>query len=233
MLDSTQNMQSIAYEKLKEMIINFKLKPGDKIVLNNMTKLLGIGRTPIREALIKFKDQDLVKVIPQSGTYISKIDLKKAEDAMFLRKLVENKIVEMAIEKNDNDLKTKLARILSIAKIQENQQDKNNFFHFDNEFHKAFYTALNKEDIWNWMQFLNIQLERFRYLRLSLKELQWSTIINQHEIIYEAVINHDSILGIRELDNHLSLMFNEEKELIKAYPDYFENTNLYKKNALS
>lgn len=224
MLSNTKNMQSIAYDKLKEMIITLELKPGEKIVLNNIINTLGIGRTPIREAFIKFKEQDLVKVIPQSGTYISKIDLKKAEDAMFVRKLVENKIVKLAIEKNDPALKSKLARILSIARIQENQQDKNSFFHFDNEFHKAFYTSLNKEDIWQWMQFLNIQLERFRYLRLSVEELHWSTIIDQHEIIYKAVVDQNSALGAREIDEHLSLMFNEEKELIKAYPNYFENT---------
>lgn len=78
MLPDIRNMQTIAYDKLKEMIVTLELKPGEKITLNKVIDTLGIGRTPIREALIKFKDQNLVKVIPQSGTYISKIDLKQA-----------------------------------------------------------------------------------------------------------------------------------------------------------
>ena len=223
MLPDIRNMQTIAYDKLKEMIVTLELKPGEKITLNKIIDTLGIGRTPIREAIIKFKDQNLVKVIPQSGTYISKIDLKQAEDAMFVRKLIEKKIVAMAINKDDNDLKNKLAKILDFAKAKENQQDKRNFFHFDNEFHKSFYTAVDKEDIWNWMQTLNIQLERFRYLRLSVEDLQWSTIIEQHESIFNAVINKDIPLGTHEIENHLSMMFKEEEELISAYPDYFTN----------
>ncbi len=224
-LTSPKNMQSIAYDKLKEMIISLKLKPGEKIVLSDLISTLGIGRTPIREALIKCKEQGLVKVIPQSGTYISKIDLKKAEDAMFVRKLVETEIVQLAINKKDDALKSKLTKILAIAKIQENQQDRLSFFHFDNEFHKAFYTAADKEDIWTWLQSINVELERFRYLRLSVGELHWSTIIKQHELLLNAVSSHDANLGINEISEHLSLMFNEEKNLLKTFPNYFENSS--------
>lgn len=225
MLSSTKNMQAIAYDKLKEMIISLKLQPGEKIVLKDLIRTLGIGRTPIREALIKCKEQGLVKVIPQSGTYISKIDLKKAEDAMFVRKLVETKIVQLAITKKDDTLKSKLTGILAIARIQENQQDRLNFFHFDNKFHKAFYTATDKEDVWTWLQSINVELERFRYLRLSVGELHWSTIIKQHELLLNAVGSHDTNLGADEISKHLSLMINEEKNLLTAFPNYFENSS--------
>lgn len=220
---TTNNMQTAAYKELKAMIITLKFKPGQKIILNDIIATLGIGRTPIREALIKLKEQDLIQVIPQSGTYISKIDLKQAEDAMFVRKLIEKKIVQMAINKNDQQLKNNLLSILATAQIKENQQDKNSFFHFDNEFHKLFYTSVNKENIWNWMQSLNTQLERFRYLRLTSEDLNWSTIIDQHKKILDAVIKVDPKLGEKEIGNHLNLMVSEKDNLLKKYSDYFKN----------
>jgi len=145
MLPDIRNMQTIAYDKLKEMIVTLELKPGEKITLNKIIDTLGIGRTPIREAIIKFKDQNLVKVIPQSGTYISKIDLKQAEDAMFVRKLIEKKIVAMAINKDDDDLKNKLAKYWISLKQKKISKTKEIFFILIMNFINLFILPLIKK----------------------------------------------------------------------------------------
>lgn len=72
------NLQQQAYESIRKQIIYSELAPGSKISDKVLEEQLAIGRTPIREALIQLRNQELVKTIPQSGTYVSKIDIRSA-----------------------------------------------------------------------------------------------------------------------------------------------------------
>lgn len=61
------NLQQQAYESIRKQIIYSELAPGSKISDKVLEEQLAIGRTPIREALIQLRNQELVKTIPQSG----------------------------------------------------------------------------------------------------------------------------------------------------------------------
>lgn len=69
------SLQSQAYQAIRKQIIYADLEPGRKISEKALEEHLAIGRTPIREALIQLRQQELVYTIPQSGTYVSKINL--------------------------------------------------------------------------------------------------------------------------------------------------------------
>ena len=63
-----------------------------------------IGRTPLREALVILKNDELIKTIPQSGTYVTYIDLKNALAARFMRQAIEQKIIGKAATMPDKKL---------------------------------------------------------------------------------------------------------------------------------
>lgn len=62
------SLQSQAYQAIRKQIIYADLEPGRKISEKALEEHLAIGRTPIREALIQLRQQELVYTIPQSGT---------------------------------------------------------------------------------------------------------------------------------------------------------------------
>ena len=92
MLNPT-NFQSQAYESIKELILTAKLIPGQKISEKELEQRLTIGRTPIREAIIRLRREALIHVVPQSGTYISKISIKQIEEARFVRETLEKEVL--------------------------------------------------------------------------------------------------------------------------------------------
>ncbi|MDU6522850.1 MAG: GntR family transcriptional regulator, partial [Enterococcus sp.] len=69
------SLQSQAYQSIRKKIIYSDLEPGKKISEKGLEGMFNIGRTPIRESLIQLRQQELVYTIPQSGTYVSQIDL--------------------------------------------------------------------------------------------------------------------------------------------------------------
>lgn len=216
------SLQTQAYQAIRKKIIYCELVPGKKISEKNLEELLHIGRTPIREALLQLKKQGLVDTIPQSGTYVSKIDLESASNARFVREQLERKImVECCAKLTDSNLKI-LKTILKEQEVAIQNFDHQQFFFTDNLFHEACFEIAGRKEIWDWIDDYNTHLERYRWLRVSTIGLKWDTLMQQHYQLLEALASKNT----EEVDfltaAHLHLMLNEQDAVIKNFPDYFE-----------
>ena len=89
---TTRNSKNI-YSELKDMIQFLDLKPGQAISESQLCVSLGVSRTPVREALIRLADEKLVCFFPQSGTYVTRIDLDYIKELGLMRSLIERSIV--------------------------------------------------------------------------------------------------------------------------------------------
>lgn len=224
MNESPFNKQNQAYSQILDKILRNEYTPGQRITEKKIEENLQIGRTPIREALLRLRRENLVYAVPQSGTYVTKIDLNAAISARFVRENIERKIVMEASELGGNLLLTQARNAIERQKKYAEQKEYNLFFDADEEFHKSFYLATNHAQVWDWLQITNAQLNRFRWLRLTMSELPWKKLIIQHCDILDAVESHNPKLAASKLLEHLQLMLDEEKEVVNTYPDYFYNS---------
>ncbi|KRL61428.1 GntR family transcriptional regulator [Latilactobacillus fuchuensis] len=221
----TTNMQTTAYDLILQKILLADYIPGQKISENMITADIQLGRTPVREALIHLKKDKLIEVIPQSGTYVSRIDLVSAKNARFVRENIEKEVVKEATQHHSEAVVTRLTEIIQLQQHYLQENDAVHFFAMDDEFHRAFYEAINKTQVWDWLQILNTQLTRFRWLRLKISDLKWQTLIDQHSAILKAIETQDSRLATKLVVDHLHLMLEEQQRLITVFPDYFINVD--------
>ncbi|MCT2886257.1 GntR family transcriptional regulator [Levilactobacillus brevis] len=221
----TNNMRSEAYNEIRYRIMHNKYTPGQKVSEKVISDELGIGRTPVREAIIRIERDGLIDVIPQSGTYISKIDMNTANNARFVRQIMEGEIMLEATGRMTDAFYQELQANMVEQERVVQKRDPDAFFDADEAFHKLFYMAADREEIWNWLQTINTQLNRFRWIRLKVSDLNWATLLNQHRDILKAV--HDRNLDdVRfEITAHLRLMLSERKYLLSRFPDYFMNVS--------
>lgn len=217
------NLQNQAYQQIIGRILRSEYKPGQKISQKNIEEDLQLGRTPVREALLRLKRDGLIYSIPQSGTYVTKIDLDAAINARFIRENLEGKIVAEAATLKDNLLLTQARDAIKLQEKYAANGQYHEFFNADEEFHKTFYLMTDHIQVWDWLQTINIQFNRFRWLRLAISDLPWGTLIEQHKEILNAVENHDPIWAVNAATKHLHLMFEEEMAVLKMYPEYFDN----------
>lgn len=220
---TSENLQIQAYQAIRNQIIYSELPPGSKISEKNLEDYLKIGRTPIREALIKLRQENLVYTIPQSGTYISQIDLEKASNARFVREILESKIMIECCAKIDTVSSEELANLIEKQVEAMKNADSKSFFQYDNLFHQTCYRIANRLEIWNWMNSNNTHLERFRWLRLLTADLDWNAIIDQHKAIYHAIIQRNPEEVEFQTSLHLHMMLNEQAAVTKHFPEYFKN----------
>ena len=99
---------SFAYKILKENILRLDLKPGEELREIDLFQSLNMSRTPIREALILLKHDGLIETLPQSGTFVTKIDKEKFEDGKMLRICVEEKMIQLACDTFSDEYLKKL-----------------------------------------------------------------------------------------------------------------------------
>ena len=93
MTKKRESLTECAYRKIKQMIVNGQLSPGMEIKNQQMQDMLGLGRTPVHEALIRLQQEKLVEVIPRKGVRISRLSLKSIHDIFELRIMLEPAIL--------------------------------------------------------------------------------------------------------------------------------------------
>src|SRR4051812_17992751 len=95
-MDPGQPKSAQVYNLLRTAIILLALPPESVINERLVCEQLKISRTPLREALSRLSAERLVTVIPNSGTYVSKIDLQTVFDGQLVRDALEMKVVRLA-----------------------------------------------------------------------------------------------------------------------------------------
>lgn len=216
------SLQSQAYQAIRKQIIYADLEPGRKISEKALEEHLAIGRTPIREALIQLRQQELVYTIPQSGTYVSKISLVSAENARFVREQLEEQIMIECCSKLDTQTRIVLETILEEQEKAVKINDERAFFRADNLFHEACFEIAGRKEVWNWLDDHNTHLERFRWLRVTIQGLPWETIMEQHYDLLKALVDKKPEEARFQTGLHLHMMLKEQETVTQRYPEYFQ-----------
>lgn len=221
-----ENNQSRAYRRLKERILKNELKPGAKVSKKDLVHQLGIGETPVREAILRLQKEGLMTVIPQSGTYISKIDLQEVYEARFVRENIEEIVAQEVAQVITPVQLAELENKLKIQQIYFEARDHDHYFQLDEEFHQTLYEIANKQHVWEWLQLLNTALNRFRYLRLEVAELGWDNILKEHrEIVALIASNDQEALGVA-IRHHIHKVNEDAEAVVAAFPTYFTSQDV-------
>jgi len=210
------------YEVIKTNIIKLNMAPGNRVSEQEISDLLNVSRTPVREAFIKLAKEGLLYILPQRGTYISYIDLGIVEDARFIRESLEKSVLKIATEKFPEELLDKLQEIINIQKKHVEQKLFFEFLEMDEEFHKTIFIGCNKERTWTFIEQINAEHKRVRMLTF-IADINWKNVIEQHQQILNSIRNHDEQFGQEVISNHIQKLIFEQVELKEKYPQYFKD----------
>lgn len=212
--------RAYSYNLLKERILHLELKPGTKISEKEIADELQVSRTPVREAFMKLAEEELLDIIPQSGTIVSHINLEHVEEGRFMREKMEKEIVTLACVSFPEEFRFRLETNIA---MQEVCIGKNNFyrlFELDEEFHQILFQGTGKLRTWKMLQQLNIPFNRLRLLRLA-EDSNLEVIISQHKEIYRLITERKTDQAVQVMEAHLRLVVIEQESIKAKYPHYF------------
>lgn len=218
--DSNESARDYAYNVIKENIVNLTLKPGETISDIKISELLGISRTPIREAINKLKDEsNIIDVFPQKGMRVSLIDVKIVNETKFLRLALEKEIIKIVCKvAEENDI-LKLKQIYSMQVFCYENKIFKEVSKLDSSLHEHIYKIADMEKLYKMIKPAFIHYDRVRILEMSEEHLK--NTIEDHRKLIVAIENKNSDDAVKIMDSHLGRWELNEKKLRKKYPDFF------------
>ncbi len=219
---TNETIKNYVYNILKDSIINARLIPGAQVSEQELADKLEVSRTPVREALIHLHQEELVEIIPQKGTYISKINEQSVEESRYMREILEVEITKLAVETFPESYLFLLEENLHSQELYLKQKNYEKLFQYDNDFHRIIYEGTNKMRIWESIQNISGQLNRVRIMGLTLdSEEIWNLVYTEHKQIFNKIKNHEKE-GLSEiLIRHLERGKTHIKTIKEQYAEYF------------
>ena len=226
----TENNREYAYRVLRYNIMNLKLIPGETLNENEICQYMNVSRTPVHEALTLLKQEQLVNIVPQSGSHVSLISLKNIREGLFFRKTIEASIYHQIAGNISSKYLDAMNENLKEAETILNSCEDGNipiheYIQLDDYFHQIAYIAAKKSNIWTAMKTVASHMDRIRYQgHVSKVDDYWESH-NDHKQIYEFLLiggkpffDFDAFY-----ENHLTHFQNYFPKLYEEHPEYFSN----------
>lgn len=216
-----ENARTYTFRVLLYNIINLELVPGSAISENELSVMMKLSRTPVREALIELNKLGLVDIFPQKGSFVTKIDYDVIEESRFMRLALEVAVLKLACEEGISPHHMDLLRENVKQQRREllGSGNEMQMLALDNEFHRLLFLAVDRIRTYEVVHAQMVHFDRLRVL--SMITIKSPKTVNDHENIVYALERRDSELAEMVMTRHLTRHRVERSEICKLHPDYF------------
>ena len=214
-------LSSRVHAWLRESILDLTLLPGAPIIESDVAARFDASRTPVREALLRLCDEELVEIRPQRGTYVARLSLARIESAMFIRQAIECAVVRrLAAHARGGALAGVLSAIVRRQGEAVDAGDVTAGLDADTEFHRTLVEASGLPDVWS-------VVARARELHHRIRAIAVPTLntgpqaVADHRRVVAALKRGDPERADRALCLHLSRNVALARTIAARHPAFF------------
>jgi len=179
-----------AYRQIEERIVTLRLLPGEVLSEARLVSALGIGRTPIREALQRLAREGLVVIMPRRGVVVSEIDVRRQLELLLVRRELERLMARLAARRASEDERQRFERIAAGMRETAESRDDVTFMRFDDELNQLVSSACRNEYAQRAMDLTHGLSRRFWYVHYK-QVLDLPLCANLHAALAETIASRD------------------------------------------
>jgi DNA-binding GntR family transcriptional regulator len=187
---------------IRDQIVTLKLSPGSVIEEARLREELGLGRTPIREALQRLAHENLVIFVPHRGTFVSDVNLTDLHRLTEIRVEMEGYAARLAAERAGvSDRAAMAALVAELDAIGET--DVRGLMRLDQRIHRQVYEATRNT-------FLQAMLEESFNLSLRIwflaldRGVRMKEAVEEHRRLLDAIVSHDAATAESVMRQHVA-----------------------------
>ncbi|MCG9559726.1 GntR family transcriptional regulator [Vibrio kanaloae] len=139
------NKTEVAYHQLEKMIIFRELEPGSMVSEKQLAESLGVGRTPVREALQRLSYERMAEIHPRRGIQIPPISIESQLKILEVRRDIEALCVRYAAARATIDEKQQMIQLASELEICAQNEDDLRYAELLKEIHVLLVKAASNE----------------------------------------------------------------------------------------
>ena len=184
------NLTLKVYHKIIDLMLNYEIVPGQRLVFIDLAKQLNVSRTPVNNALSILAQEGYLDFVPNQGYSVHKLTRKEAENLYEIREVLEVGFIGQAIRKmTDKKLKNLEKKKNEYENAISNLVTRKMFI-LDTEFHLAIIEMADNEILNARYRDVNQKI----FLRFRTEDLRMSRILEiqkEHSDLYEAIAMRD------------------------------------------
>jgi len=200
-LKPTVSLRDRVYDYVKGQIIEGIITPSDILTELNLSKQLGISRTPVREALHYLEKEGLLAAMPKKGYKVRIIDRQALEEICEIRCALESIAIKWAIKRITPEQIRALEENMITAERKIDQGDLLSFTALDGEFHELVAQASGNQQLVAIIMSLRNDMIRSRFFGLSKEGTQHA--LQGHHNIFKCLVDKDTALAETVIREHL------------------------------
>lgn len=152
---------------LRQAIIEGRLAPGARLTERELTEMMGVSRTVIREALRQLESEGLVAIIPNKGPVVRELSLDEAKDLYHIRAVLEGLAARLFIDNAGEAQVRQLAQALDVVAGAYERGDAQEVLETKNRFYDVLFAGARSETLSSMLGTLHARIWRWRALGLS------------------------------------------------------------------
>ena len=187
------------------MIVTLELAPGAVVRDDLLQEQLGLGRTPIREALQRLVRDQFVTIIPRRGMYVSSIDVSELSTLYETRAILEPYVMRLACARGRAADWKAMASALARATVESSPAQ---LLEIDRECREIVWVAADNRFLTDTLDMLYAQSDRLWHLYLSDVAAP-EQVIDEHRAIHAALVDGDGERAAALIESHMRA-FNDK-----------------------
>lgn len=183
------------YKELRHAIVSYRLKPGERLNVEELAQGLGVSLTPVRGAIQQLATEGLVEIKPRSGTFVASLTAQDVEETFQIRCALECLAAEEAVPRLSPDDLRRLKDLLKSLKRGVRTEAEQVAHERDNyELHQIIVQASGNRRLHEMYEALNAHI---KIARVHASESNWPARLQEEQGEHEAIV---AALESRDVD---------------------------------
>jgi DNA-binding GntR family transcriptional regulator len=201
----TVSLSEQAYQAIRQMIVTLQLAPGAVVADDELQAALGLGRTPIREALQRLVRDQFVTIVPRRGMYVSNIDVSELSTLYETRAILEPYAMRLASARGRAEDWSAMSAALARATPASTPAE---LLEIDRECRQIVWAAAGNRFLTDTLDMLYAHSDRLWHLYLA-DVAALDHVVDEHRAIHTALVAGDGERAATLIESHMRV-FNDK-----------------------
>jgi DNA-binding GntR family transcriptional regulator len=197
--------------RVRDMIIEGRLAPGQRVNEVALGQLLGVSRTPLREAIKTLASEGLVEIVPARGAVVRTLTLKDLADSLAVLKALEQAAARQICAEAPDSALAEIASLHAAMMERYAARDRLAYFKLNQEIHSAVARLSGNAVLATLHTQLQSRMRRIRFIGHEGPE-KWAAAVAEHEEMAAAFARRDAAAAAEVIGRHLDAAIERVRE---------------------
>jgi DNA-binding GntR family transcriptional regulator len=194
-----------AYRAIKDLIVSLELPPAALLDERGLAERLGVGLTPVRQALRRLEWESLVVILPRRGTLVADLNDSDLGRIYELRSVLEPQAAELAAERGTAEQRAALAGVIAAmhAELARPTPDRRVLIGLDRDLHRQIWAMAGNEMLEQTLEWLFSHVLRRWNVSIDRNE-SLGSVMQMHDEIADAIVAGDAQRARAAMTRHVA-----------------------------